>query len=246
MFFAVFVLVGYLIGILVQPAPKNQVLYCRERDRRGEQHNIVKEDAISLETKNPELRFFKFGHAFVFDVKRRFGKVKKVARFLAKESTAFTWNLFGSGVEVTKWKKMDFTARDPTTEEIVTVTKKVPIKYKPSSKEIDLQFPTLEDAVKFKCGTDNYNAFPIAIKDKLKENKMMVTVGLEAGLTPEGYKPATEEMIWEKGNERVAEMFSGKIKSALKGGVIDKIPWIGTGGVIVLIGAILMGWIKIG
>ena len=86
---AIFFCVGVIVAIIFLRygmRPKNQILYLRERDGRGLELDLSKEDAISFTTKsNPPLRFFKFGRSYEF---RRRGRA--YTRFLGKEGTAYT------------------------------------------------------------------------------------------------------------------------------------------------------------
>jgi len=238
------VLIGILLGFLLQTSPKNQVLYCRESEARGDQLKVKKEDALSLETNSPDLRFYKFGKGFVFNVKKGLRKIKKVTMHFAKESTAYTWFLLGSGIEPTKYEKKTFNYRD-NEGKIQTKEQDVPTKYKPSLKDLKLEFPTLEDAVKFRLGEEDYKNIPLSRQQKLRENKVLVTVGLESGFVPEGFQPVSETTIWDKANERMADVYSNKIKSGIKSSVIDKIPWIGFGVGVALVAGLLMGWIQL-
>ena len=83
-------------------------------------------------------------------------------------------------------------------------------------------------------------------KKKLMDHKFLVTVGVEPGLTPEGYKPATEQDIDDKGNRDMARLLGEAAKMALHGGMIDKVPWIGMGVAIGLVAAMALGWIPVG
>ncbi|MHA1829053.1 MAG: hypothetical protein ACTSX6_10460 [Candidatus Heimdallarchaeaceae archaeon] len=211
-----FLVLGVFVGVFIRPTPKNQVLYIRERDGRGEEYDISKEDAVSLETKtNPPLRFFKYGRSYVFKVRSALGKVKTFARFFGKEGTAYTWRLLGfSG------------------------TKENPVK-------INLEFPSLEDAVKFRWGEEFYNTVPEEMKRKLQEDKVLVTVDLEPGIVPAGYQPITESVILNKADEDMASLIARGVKGAIKFGALNYIPWIGTG---IAIGLALvgLGLIKLG
>jgi len=237
------ILIGILVGFLLQTSPKNQVLYCRESEARGDQLKVKKEDALSLESKN-DLRFYKHGKGFVFNIKKGLRKIKKITMHFAKESTAYTWFLLGSGIEPTKWELKTFNKRD-SEGKIQVIKKKVPISYKPSLKNLTLEFPTAEDLVKFKLGEEDYKNIPLSRQQKLRDNKVLVTVGLEPGYIPEGFEPVSEEMIWDKANERVMDVYSRKIKETLRSGVIDKIPWIGFGVGVALVAGLLMGWIQL-
>jgi len=112
--------------------------------------------------------------------------------------------------------------------------------------QIDLEFPTVWDAVKFKLGEDFLRPFPEEKKKLLQNDKFLVTVDLEPGLTPEGYKPATDQDIEDKGARDMAKLLGEAAKMALHGGMIDKVPWIGMGIAVGLVGAMALGWIPVG
>ena len=77
--------------------PVREIMYIRERDRRGRRLPIKFETARTLEVRvrglNP-MRFFKWGGAYVFHEGGRM-----VTRYFGKEGTAYTWKL-----EDGKWK----------------------------------------------------------------------------------------------------------------------------------------------
>jgi len=136
--------------------------------------------------------------------------------FFAKEGTAYTAKLLG----------FSGTDKEPT--------------------KIDLDFPTVWEAVKFRLGDDFLRPFPEAQKKLLQNDKFLVTVDLEPGLTPAGYEPATEQDIADKGKRDMVKLLGESAKMALHGGMIDKVPWIGMGVAIGLVGAMALGWIPVG
>ena len=111
---------------------------------------------------------------------------------------------------------------------------------------IELKFPTVWEAVRNRLGDAFLRPFPEEQKKKLMNHKFLVTVGLEPGLTPEGYKPATEQDIDDKGNRDMARLLGEAAKMALHGGMIDKVPWIGVGVALGLVAAMALGWIPVG
>jgi len=136
--------------------------------------------------------------------------------FFAKEGTAYTAKLEG----------FSGTEEEPTM--------------------INLEFPTVWEAVRNRLGDAFLRPFPEEQKKKLMDHKFLVTVGLEPGLTPEGYKPATEQDIEDKGSRDMARLLGEAAKMALHGGMIDKVPWIGMGVAIGLVAAMALGWIPVG
>lgn len=136
--------------------------------------------------------------------------------YFGKEGTAYTAKLLG----------FSGTDEDPT--------------------KIDLEYPTVWEAVRHKLGDDFLRPFPEEQKKLLQDEMFLVTVNLEPGLTPAGYKPATEQDIADKGKRDMAKLLGESAKMALHGGMIDKVPWIGMGIAIGLVGAMALGWIPVG
>jgi len=207
-----FLLVGSLFMYILFPlfGSATRILYCRERDGRGEDLAVKFEDEVRLDTTN-NTRFFKHGRSYAFT--GVMNRLKSV--FFGKEGTAYTAKLLG----------FSSTDEDPT--------------------KIELEFPTVWEAVKYRLGEDFLRPFPEDKKELLMNEKFLVTVGLEPGLTPEGYKPATEQDIEDKGNRDMAKLLGEAAKMALHGGMIDKVPWIGMGVAIGLVGAMALGWIPV-
>ena len=208
-----FLLLGGIFMYILFPlfGAATRILYCRERDGRGQDLAVKLEDEVRLDTKN-NIRFFKHGRSYAFT--GIMNRLKSV--FFAKEGTAYTAKLLGfSG-----------TSDEPT--------------------QIDLEFPTVWEAMKIKLGEEFLKPFPEDKKKILQDEKFLVTVDLEPGLTPEGYKPATEQDISDKGNRDMARLLGEAAKQALHGGMIDKVPWIGMGVALGLVGAMALGWIPVG
>jgi hypothetical protein len=195
------VAVGVLVGIVVVRygiGHRNQVLYCRERDGRGFELPIEKEDALSLQTEDPDLRFYKYGRSYEF-----LGKLgRSFTRFFGKEGTAYTWKLEGFDKDANK--KM-------------------------------VEFDTLEEAVKFRWGPKFYEAVPKKQKQLLRDDKVLLTVNLEEGVTPKGYEPVTEETITLKADEDMAGVLATGLQGLTKTSISQWIFILGAG-----VGA---GWI---
>jgi len=209
----VFLLFGGIIMYVIFPmfGAATRILYCRERDGRGQDLAVKFEDEVRLDTKN-NIRFFKHGRSYAFT--GMMNRLKSV--FFAKEGTAYTAKLLGySG-----------TQEEPT--------------------QIELEFPTVWEAMRNRLGDDFLRPFPEEQKKKMQNDKFLVTVDLEPGLTPEGYKPATEQDIADKGKRDMSKLLGEAAKMALHGGVLDKIPWIGMGVAVGLVGAMALGWIPVG
>lgn len=242
-------MLGVLLGILLLRyglRPKNQILYCREKDGRGLELNVDKEDAISLETKSsPELRFFKYGRSYEF---RKRGRA--FTRFFGKEGTAYTWLLQGFKKVATKFEDKPVEVPVLNKEGLVIldekghpvfkkVKEKVPIEWE--EQQAKIEFPTLEDAVKFRWG-DFYDTVPDPRKVELREDKILLTVNLEPGIVPEGYEPITERTIKKKANEDMAELMARSLKGVIKTTIMDWLPWLLAGAGIMAVGSKVLGW----
>lgn len=205
----IFLAIGVLVGFLLVRygiGHRNQILYCRERDGRGFELPIDKEDAISLETEDPNLRFFKWGRAYEF-----LGRLGRTfTRFFGKEGTAYSWRLEGF---------------DKDEDEDGN----------PVEKKKTLEFPTLEEAVRFRWGPEFYHTVPEKQKEKLREDKVHLTVNLEPGITPEGYEPITEQTIKRKANEDMAQLLAGGLQGVMKAPITQ---WI-----FILAAGVGGGWI---
>ena len=78
--------------------------------------------------------------------------------------------------------------------------------------------------------------------DKLRDDKLYVTVDLEPGILPEGYAPITESTILLKADEDAAALASKAMKGAIHETVLDKIPWILAGAGILAVVSKFLGW----
>lgn len=91
--------VGVIIGWVAASilGSSHRILLIRERDRRGKQYGIKKEDHIKLISKgNPPIRIYKYRGAYEF-----LGKAgKKITTFFAKEGTAYNMALESGEKEV--------------------------------------------------------------------------------------------------------------------------------------------------
>lgn len=72
-------------------------------------------------------------------------------------------------------------------------------------------------------GQKFYDKIPDKQREKIEENKIMVTVDLSEGLTPEGFKPVSEEDIKKEEDRKAAEtLWQGK-KQLDRGAAWDKL-----------------------
>lgn len=233
--------VGILFGIYFSIVfrAKNRIFYLREKDGRGQDLKIDRESPISLETRSdPPLRFFKWGRAYEF-----LGRLgRKFTTFFGKEGTAYTWVLQGFHMvphgpvvfqEITYWDQDDheILVYDEFQEE-------EPQKY-------ELEFPSLATAVMYRWGTRFWNTVPAERKAELENEKVLVTVELEPGLTPEGYKAITEKDIDDAGDENILKLWAKSAKAALGANPTDTLMTMMAGGLLVLVAAFLLGWIQL-
>ena len=244
----IFLAVGVLLGIIQSAymTPPTRVLYVRERDGRGEELKVVNETPISLETggKTP-YRFFKYGRAYEF--KKALGK--KVSTFFGKEGTAYSWTL--SGYSPKRFKDIEEYEDylDPVTTEVKSrlIKTRVPVDASgEGSSVVDKVFKTVEDLIILLWGEKFYLTVPDEQKKQLRENKVVMTVDLEPGLTPKEYKPITEEDINEEGNQYMAQLLASAAKASLSPGVLNTVALMGFGGLITAVAFILMGWVPVG
>jgi len=174
-----FILVGVLIGLLLKPKAKDQVMKIIERDKRFIDFNITQENAFSLECERkkgfPPQRFLKVSPGFTGQV-GRFLK-RGVTRFIGKEGTAYTWKTQSSKVKI----------------------------------------GSLAKALRGLWGKKFYDQVPEVKRKQLEESKISVTVDIDPGLTPKGYKPASEEDIKQEQDRLAAETWWEGKKQADKG-----------------------------
>lgn len=107
--------------------------------------------------------------------------------------------------------------------------KKIEVPKTWKNKEIELTFPTLEDAVRFRWGDDYETGVPENLKAALREDRIVCTVGLESGIVPKGYVPITESVIEEKADETMAQKFADAENKSRKKDMFERLAWIGTG-----------------
>jgi len=94
---------GILLGLLLSRPKKNQVFKILPNEHRGFDLNVIKEHAMFLHAEPigdlPPQRFLKYRPGITVLIKRRFGRVLKITRFLAREGTAYTQKLQAGKIE---------------------------------------------------------------------------------------------------------------------------------------------------
>jgi len=163
----VFLLLGGIFMYVLFPlfGSATRILYCRERDGRGQDLAVVVEDEVRLDTRN-NIRFFKHGRSYAFT--GIMNRLKSV--FFAKEGTAYTAKLMGFSGSPRLDNPNDSEEGDPEEDDA-----------KEGPTQIVLEFPTVWEAVRLKLGDDFLRPFPEEQKKILQDEKFLVTVDLEPG-----------------------------------------------------------------
>jgi len=101
---------------------------------------------------------------------------------------------------------------------------------------------TLGKALRGVWGDDFYFTVPEDKRKELEESKVNVTVELEPGMTPEGYKPASEEDFKQEQDRQAAETWWKGKKIAEKGTWMQWMFIFMAGMGAMAIGSKLLGW----
>jgi len=104
----------------------------------------------------------------------------------------------------------------------------------------NIQIGKLSDALRTVLGKKFYDLMPEEAKEKLEESKINVTVDLEEGSTPEGFRPISEEEILREEDRKAAETYWAGKKEAERGAILNTIITILAGVGIGFIGAWLL------
>jgi len=104
----------------------------------------------------------------------------------------------------------------------------------------DVKIGKLSDALQTVLGKKFYDLMPEEAKEKLEESKINVTVDLEEGSTPEGFRPISEEEILREEDRKAAETYWAGKKEAERGAILNTIITILAGVGIGFIGAWLL------
>jgi len=223
---ALVVICVFIVFMLKRVRPAREVLYCRERDRRGQRLSIDEETAVSVtcrSKKSPDKKFFKWGPSYVFN---EGGKM--VTRFIGKEGTAYTW------------KPRQPTSNPEDLDEFSDEkTKEFQCNHCGGLLELELpivrmggvgeKLGSLADALKIVWEDEFLKEIP---KDQLKqieESKIFVTVDLEPGLTPEGYEPVAEEDIQSEQDREASKIFGKGLGATTKQQLYQGMLWMALG-----------------
>jgi len=200
--------------------PAREVMYLRERDRRGQRLNITEETATAIfckARKGVDKRFFKWGGSYVFNEGG-----KQVTRFFGKEGTAYTYK-FQSTPKSDMSEGQESSNPTENNSEVST----------------GIEMGKLKDALIYEWGIDFYNEIPEEQRAKIEDAKVFVTVELESGLSPVGYSPVSEEDINEEQDRNAARLFASSLKTSIKSELYKGFLWAAVGALIMFI---LFNW----
>jgi len=234
MLLGMIVLVGILtIAMLLikRLKPIREVMYLRERDRRGQRLRITEETATTIYCRRKtgnDKRFFKWGGSYIFHEGGRM-----VTRFFGKEGTAYTY-------------------RFQTTPERSSVNsgqelRDIPVQCTECGAEFEWPVPvsvdkivgeklgSLRDALIAVWGEDFYNMIPEEQRKIIDDGKIYVTVELEGGLTPPGYRPISEDDINEEQDRSAARIFARALGPTPKQELYKGMLWAALGALLTMI-----------
>ena len=212
------VIILLLYIMMKRMKPGREVIYVRERDRRGQTLGITEESATAILCKSKkggiDRRFFKWAGSYSFNEKGR-----HITRFFGKEGTAYTYRL-QTGRE----------SKNPIEENVEEIVREESVTTVPTQVQCEkcgevfpweVEIPvsaskvgtigeelgSLENCLVTLWGKDFYGEIPEQNRKLIEGNKILVTVELESGLTPEGYSPVSEEDINEEQDRNAARIF---------------------------------------
>ena len=233
------VLVGLYV-VIKKTRPRREVMYLRERDRRGQRLSISEETATAASCrarKGIDKRFFKFAGAYTFN------EGGMVTRFFGKEGTAYTYKPqehLATKTEVkpgnnpappTKSQFADVVCTECGAEFEYPVNVNVPVV---SGLQGEL-LGSLKDALITEWGKEFYNEIPEKEKKLVENSKIFVTVDLEPGLTPEGYSPVSEEDINEEQDRNASRIFAKSLQQSSRSELYKGLLWASVGALITFI-----------
>lgn len=216
----------FIVFMLKRMKPSREVMYLRERDRRGQRFGINEETAISLVCRlkrGIDKRFFKWAGSYVFN---EGGKM--ITRFLGKEGTAYTYKpkqpegKVGNPGEIpsTKLENVQCLHCGEVFETELPVVK---------MGQIGERLGSLGNALKNVWGDEFYNEVPEERRKEVEDSKILVTVDLEPGLTPPGYSPVSEEDINEEQDREAAKIFGKGLGATTKQQLYQGMLWMALG-----------------
>lgn len=101
---------------------------------------------------------------------------------------------------------------------------------------------TLENTLRTMWGSKFYDLIPDEERDLVEKSKVGVTISLETGLTPEGFKQITEDNIKAEEDRQAAKTYWQGKKQELRGETIKMIMYLMAGAGIMAIASKVLGW----
>lgn len=186
-----------------------QLMYLSEVDFSGTILKILNVGSTIIDTIDNK-RFIRVSPSF--NIKRG---IKVITMFLGKVGTGYCYRIESDKKDLSFFDTMrevmgkEFV--DNLTEEEISKILETPW-YMTQRESIG----TLWDALNQVLGEELMDTLPEEHRIKLIDSKIYVTVKLEEGLTPEGFKPITEEDIKSEANKNMASLIGQGIKQTLK------------------------------
>lgn len=230
---ASFVVILALIYLLFKKLrPRREVMYLRERDKRGQRLAITEETATTIycrRKKGSDKRFFKWGSSYIF---HEAGKM--ITRFFAKEGTAYTYKLRSSIPTHNPGEIPDETVQDVqciSCGEVFETNLPV-VKIGMKGEEVG----PLKKVLLGLWGQKFFNEIPEKQKKIIEDNKIFVTVELESGLTPAGgFSPMSEEDIKDEDDRKAASIFAKALGPTAKQELYKGFLWASLGALMIFI-----------
>lgn len=222
---ALALIIGIGVFLAKRMKPRREVLYLRERDRRGKRFNITEETATSIicrSKKGHSKRFFKWGASYVFN---EGGKM--ITRFLGKEGTAYTYK-----PQSTAPTANPDTAPSEMTEEVQCLHCGETFEWDLPVVKVGIigeKLGSLKDALVNVLGKKFFSEIPEKQQKLVDESKILVSVELESGLTPIGYSPISEEEIDAESDREAAKIFGKGLGATVKAQLYQGMLWMALG-----------------
>ena len=233
------VLIGLYV-VIKKTRPRREVMYLRERDRRGQRLSITAETATAASCrarKGIDKRFFKYAGSYTFN------EGGMVTRFFSKEGTAYTYK-----PQEHLQTKAEVKPRDNSTPPTKTQFADVVCPECASEFEypVNVSVPSVsglqgdflggfKEALVTVWGKEFYNEIPEKERKIVENSKIFVTVELEPGLTPEGYSPVSEEDINEEQDRNASRIFAKSLQQSTRSELYKGMLWASVGALITFI-----------
>lgn len=217
--------------LLKKLRPAREVMYLRERDHRGQRLRITEETATTIycrRKKGSDKRFFKWGGSYIF---HEAGKM--ITRFFSKEGVAYTYRFKTSTPTTNPGVVPDEVTQDVqclSCGEVFTTELPV-VKIGMRGEEVG----SLEKVLTGLWGKKFFDEIPPKQRKIIEDNKILVTVELESGLTPEGFSPVSEEDIKEEEDRAAARIFAKALAPGAKQELYKGFLWASLGALLTFI-----------